>query len=39
MFTAHLSVTIKCLTRYEQKVVLAAMAANTSTTLLKIKVP
>ena len=46
MFTAHLSVTIKCLTRYKQKVVLAAilegksmpsnMAANTNhTTLLK----
>ena len=45
-FTAHLSVTIKCLTRYKQKVVLAAMlegkgmpsnmAANTNhTTLLK----
>ena len=25
MFTAHLRVTIKCLTRYEQKVVLAPM--------------
>ena len=46
MFTAHLSVTIKPLTRYKQKVVLAAilegksmpsnMAANTNhTTLLK----
>ena len=46
MFTAHLSVTIKCLTRYKQKVVLATMlegksmpsnmAANTNhTTLLK----
>ena len=42
MFTAHLSVTIKRLTRYKQKVVLAAtsmpsnMAANTNdTTLLK----
>ena len=46
MFTAHLSVTIKCLTRYKQRVVLAAvlegksmpfnMAANTNhTTLLK----
>ena len=46
MFTAHLSVTIKCLTRSKQKVVLAAMlegksmpsnmAANTNnTTLLK----
>ena len=46
MFTAHLSVTIKCLTRYKQKVVLATMledksmpsnmAANTiHTTLLK----
>ena len=41
-FTAHLSVTIKRLTRYKQKVVLAAMsmpsnmAANTNhTTLLK----
>ena len=39
-FTAHLSVTIKSLTRYKQKVVLAAMlegtAANTNhTTLLK----
>ena len=48
MFTAHLSVTIKRLTRYEQKVVLAAMlegksmpsniAANTNhTTLCKSK--
>ena len=47
-FTAHLSVTIKRLTRYKQKVVLAAMlegksmpsnmAANTNpTTLLKNK--
>ena len=42
MFTAHLSVTIKRLTRYKQKVVLVAtsmpsnMAANTNhTTLLK----
>ena len=46
MFTAHLSVTIKRLTRYQQKVVLATMlerksmpsniAANTNhTTLLK----
>ena len=46
MFTEHLSITIKCLTRYEQKVVLATMlegksmpsnmAANTNhTTLLK----
>ena len=46
MFTAHLSVTIKRLTRYKQKVVLAAMlggnslpsniAANTNhTTVLK----
>ena len=46
MFTAHLSVTIKRLTRYKQKVVLATMlegksmpsnmAANTNhTTLLK----
>ena len=46
MFTAHLSITIKRLTRYQQKVVLAAMlegksmpsniAANTNhTTLLK----
>ena len=45
-FTAHLSMTIKCLTRYKQKVVLATMlegksmpsnmAANTNdTTLLK----
>ena len=45
-FTAHLSITIKCLTRYKQKVVLAVMlggksmpsnmAANTNhTTLLK----
>ena len=42
-FTAHLSVTIKCLTRYKQKVVLlegksmpSNMAANTNqTTLLK----
>ena len=48
-FTAHLSVAIKRLTRYKQKVVFAAllegksmpsnMAANTNhTTLLKIKV-
>ena len=48
-FTAHLSVTIKRLIRYKQKVVLVAMlegkskpsnmAANTNhTTLLKIKV-
>ena len=48
-FTAHLSVTIKRLTRYKQKVVLVAMlegkskpsnmAANTNhTTLMKIKV-
>ena len=48
-FTAHLSVTIKLLTRYKQKVVLAAMlegksmpsnmAANTNdTTLLKTQV-
>ena len=36
MFTAHLSVTIKSLTRYKQKVVLANMAANTNhNTLLK----
>ena len=40
MFKVHLSVTIKSLTRYKQKVVLAAMlegtAANTNhTTLLK----
>ena len=35
-FTAHLSEIIKRLTRYKQKVVLAAMAANTNdTTLLK----
>ena len=44
MFTAHLSVTIKRLTRYKQKVVLAAklegkgmlsnMAANTNHTIL-----
>ena len=45
-FTAHLSITIKCLTRYKQKVVLATMlegksmlsnmAVNTNdTTLLK----
>ena len=44
MFTAHLSVTIKCLTRYKQKVVLTAMlesksmpsnmAANTNHTAL-----
>ena len=33
-FTAHLSVTIKCLTRYKQKVVLAAMHTN-HTSLLK----
>jgi len=30
MFTAHLSVTIKCLTRYKQKVVLTAMLEGTS---------
>ena len=35
-FTAHLSEIITRLTRYKQKVVLAAMAANTNdTTLLK----
>ena len=50
MFKAHLSITIKCLTTYQQTVVLAAklegksmpsnMAANTNhTSLLKIKVP
>ena len=43
-FTAHLSMTIKCLTRYKQKVVLATtlegksmpsnMAANTNDTAL-----
>ena len=30
MFTAHLSVTIKCLTRYKQRVVLAAVLEGKS---------
>ena len=35
-FKAHLSITIQCLTRYKQKVDLAAMLANTNhTTLLE----
>ena len=39
MFTAHLRETIKHLTRYKQKVVLAAMLEGTSMVVAKTKTP